>query len=542
MGNTIAIKIMQTRDKLEKKSPFIFLSDSIQNSVTTLNFYRLILATVFLGQILLPGEPLLPIKDTALYSWTSYFYLISALFWLLVTWHPRKHNEQLIAIQIYLDIFTIIIIMHSCGGVESGLGILLIINIIMSSLLCTQMLTFIFAALASLGLLSEYTYSYLNQLSTATDSTQVGLLGIALFATAFISMRLTSEIKQSSAIAEQKQKDLESLSALNDYIIETMQSGIIVLDQNIKIQHINNAACNLLHMKNVLSMALRSCHPSLFNLFSVWLNNNIKADHFYLPEESHIDNVQISFRQITHNQQTGYLVFIDDLSLIQKKTNQKKLAALGHLTANIAHEIRNPLGAISHASQLLAESQNLDTTDERMTEIIHQHTKRINHIIEDILQIARSKKTQRECIKIEPWLKQFIKEFCLGSNASIECFSPEINTQESFILFDTGHLFQVLSNICQNAKNHGIKNHPVHLTTHKNDKFFTIEIADEGPGMPETEISKITEPFYTTSANGSGLGLYIVNQLCDINSAKLKFQKNQYNGTSVTISCELVDE
>lgn len=514
------------------------------HSAKILHVYRLVIATLLFAQIILPEQPFLQVENTELYTWVSFIYLISALFWILISWQTHKKDEQLISVQIYLDIVTIIILMHACGGVESGLGILLIINIVMTSLLCAQSLTIIFAALTSIGLLAEYIYANFSHLGQGNSSTQVGLLGIALFATAYVSIRLTSEVEQTTAIAKQQQSDLKNLSALNDYIIDTMQSGVIVLDRNHHIQHINNAAYSLLHFKNALSLPLRTSHTALYELFSHWKKVTNHKNHLYLPKESGIDNVQIRFKDITNENQQGYLIFLDDLSLIHKQANQSKLAALGHLTANIAHEIRNPLGAISHASQLLAESDHLDQTNQRMTEIIQQHTGRINHIIEDVLQISRSKKSQRECIAIESWLKQFIQDFCLSSQHAnpAECFKLEIATNNSFILFDSGHLNQILTNICQNAQMHGVKNRPIHIISSKDERQFTIEIADEGPGIKSEHLSQITEPFYTTSSEGSGLGLYIVSQLCEINSAKLAINSNQYNGTSLKITCQLIDQ
>ncbi len=513
------------------------------HSAKILHSYRIIIASLLFAQALFPETSILTILDHELYSWLSFIYLIGALFWLLISWKPERYDEQLISIQIYLDIFVIIILMHACGGVESGLGILLIINIIMTSLLCTQPLTLIFAALASVGLLAEFIYSNLGQIDSNTRSTQVGLLGIALFVTAFVSTRLTKEIRESNTLAQQQHRDLAKLSILNDHIIENMQSGVIALDHHFHIQHINNIAIQLLVLPHAINQHLQKVHPLLWNTFEHWLHNKKQQNHLYLPAESNIDNIQIRFKRISNKKQHDYLIFIDDLSIIHKQASQTKLAALGHLTANIAHEIRNPLGAISHAAQLLAESPHLDITDKRMTEIIGQHSGRINHIIEDIMQISRSKNTQRECIEIETWLKQFLNNFCLGSeHTTLECFTLETGTHNSKILFDSGHLNQILTNVCQNAKTHGVNDRPIHIITSKNTHQYTIEIADEGPGLSPQDLQKVTEPFYTTSSKGSGLGLYIVNQLCDINNAKLHIGNNTYQGTSVKIICQLIDE
>lgn len=542
MSNIFAVNNMQKNDKHSTNLSFNHVHSSQHYSVKILLSYRLIIASFLFSQILFVEHSVLNIVNADLYSWMSFIFLISALFWILTSWNNPFYDEQRIAIQIYADIFITVFIIHACGGVESGLGILLVINIIMTSLLCTQAHTLIFTALATIGLLAEHLYVSLTPQGATSSSTQVGLVGIALFATSYVASRFSSEVKKTNDIAKQQQSDLANLSALNNYIIETMQSGIIALDQHYNVKHINQAANTLLQSKLLLDRPLYDSHAALFRLFEHWTHHFDHQDRLYLPEESHIENVQVRFKQIAYEKHHGYLIFVSDLSLIQKQANQQKLAALGHLTANIAHEIRNPLGALSHASQLLAESKNLDKTDTRMTEIIQQHSDRINHIIEDVLKLSRSKQSERECLEIEDWLNQFIKEYCLGSEATIECFAPQFNTHNSRILFDPGHLSQILTNLCDNAKSHGSNSKPIHFITSIKDQKFFIEIADEGKGIDKKDRSKVTEPFYTTSTKGSGLGLYIVNQLCDINSAQLLIESNQYKGTSVKIISNLIDE
>ena len=216
---------------------------------------------------------------------------------------------------------------------------------------------------------------------------------------------------------------------------------------------------------------------------------------------------------------------------------QAKLASLGKLTANIAHEIRNPLGAISHAAQLLAENTDLPPTDQRLTEIIKQHSKRINDIIEDIMQISRGRVASRDNIDLNTWIHNFIESFCLSGEASKECFDLQMDSSDLQFEFDSGHLNRILTNLCSNAKIHGNPDKPVTIKIYKNEnQTINIEVTDQGAGIASSEQDKIFEPFYTTSHKGSGLGLYIVGQLCDLNDSKVSVNTNEYGGTSFIVS------
>jgi two-component system sensor histidine kinase PilS (NtrC family) len=212
---------------------------------------------------------------------------------------------------------------------------------------------------------------------------------------------------------------------------------------------------------------------------------------------------------------------------------QAKLASLGKLTANIAHEIRNPLAAISHAAELLAENEQLASTDQRLCQIIRQHSSRINDIIEDIMQISRGRVASKDRIELAQWIERFIDNYCLGGAAKRECFELKIEQQDLRIQFDSGHLTRILTNLCNNAKTHGNPDLPVTLKVYHNEfRAVCIEVADQGSGISQQELDKIFEPFYTTSHQGSGLGLYIVNQLCDLNDAKMTVTANEFGGAS----------
>ena len=508
-------------------------------SIRLLNVYRLGLAGIFISQSFVTNSPLINVSNLRLFSWVSSAFLVISLVWMLAAWIERRGFHQQVSLQVYSDTIIIILLMHACGGISSGIGMLLIISIAVTGLLVEQSLSIIFASLASLGLLAEHVYSSIYIANYSGTSTQVGILGATLFATAIVTHKLTLRAKSSEQLVQQRERDVALLSALNQEVIENLQAGVIVLGKNYFVRHINQAAMQMLQIQADRTLSLKIDAPELLIALEGW-QKNPERDTPFLPSETGIENTQISFRSLESVGQENTLIFLNDVSSIRSSMQQAKLASLGHLTANIAHEIRNPLGAISYAAQLLSENPDLAETDQRMTEIIHQHTQRINHIIEDILQISRGSPTAMEEIDLNPWIKKFAEDFSMTDQAGQDSIALEFPDETGKILFDPGHLNQVMTNLCSNARSHGTVDKPVHIKIYIHPvRVLNIEIADEGPGIDQENMDKIFEPFFTTSHQGSGLGLYIVSQLCELNNAAISVHKNLYNGTSFVIQPSL---
>jgi two-component system sensor histidine kinase PilS (NtrC family) len=368
-----------------------------------------------------------------------------------------------------------------------------------------------------------------------SSSTQVGILGATLIATAIVTHKLTERVRSSERLVQQRERDVALLSALNQEIIENLQAGVIVLTENNQIRHINNTALKMLNIGVDDSFSLQRDQPKILAVLDKW-RQSPQSDTPYLAAETGLDNIQISFAQLLDQGRDNVLIFLNDVSSIKNSMQQAKLASLGHLTASIAHEIRNPLGAISYAAQLLSENSNLEDTEHRMTEIIHQHSNRINHIIEDILEISRGTPAVIGKIELREWLDNFIEDFCLSNQAPTDSFDLDLDADNSSILFDSGHLTQIMTNLCTNARTHGDDNRPLHIKVYMDYKYaMNIEIADEGPGINQKTLDKVFEPFFTTSHQGSGLGLYIVSQLCELNDATISARQNVYKGSSFII-------
>ena len=505
------------------------------NSVRLLNVYRLGLAAIFFAQSFISPSPLVNIVNLTLYSWTSFAFLVLALVWVVASAIERRGFQRQVSLQIYSDTIIIILLMHACGGISSGLGMLLIISIVITGLLTEQAMAILFASLASLGLLAEHIYSVKHIAHYSGSSAQVGILGASLIATAFVTHKLMMRIRSSEQLVQQRERDVALLSALNQEIIENMHAGIIVLNRDDKIRHINRAAREMLHLPGDRTISMQRDCVALLATLETWRDGTGTASPTS-PHSSEIDNLQISFRELHSEGQPNTMIFLNDVSSIRDSMQQAKLAALGHLTASIAHEIRNPLGAISYAAELLNEQGKFDESDRRMIEIINQHTKRINHIIEDILNISRGEANERERIDLDSWLPAFVDDFCQSGLATPDTFMLSFETEATGLRFDPGHLNQILTNLCNNACIHGNADKPIRIRVFQNPgHILCIEIADQGPGLDSDALQKIFEPFYTTSHQGSGLGLYIVSQLCERNEASISARINQYNGTSFVL-------
>jgi two-component system sensor histidine kinase PilS (NtrC family) len=504
-------------------------------SVRLLNTYRLGLAAIFFAQSFVTASPLVNIVDLTLYSWASFAFLVLALVWMVASAVERRGFQSQVSLQIYGDTIIIILLMHACGGISSGLGMLLIITVAVSGLLTEQSLSVLFASLAALGLLAEHVYSVINIPHYSGTSTQVGILGASLIATAIVTHKLMMRARSSEQLIQQRERDVALLSALNQEIIENMEAGVIVLGRNDRIRHINKAARELLHLPSDHRISLQRDCASLLEPLQAWRDAQSPGISA-LPYTTEIDSLQVSFRQLQSEGQPNTMIFLNDVSSIRDSMQQAKLAALGHLTASIAHEIRNPLGAISYAAELLGEEGKFDEGDRRMVEIINQHTARINHIIEDILNISRGEENTKVTIDLRDWLPSFVASFCHSGLAAPESFGVKFETENTRVRFDAGHLEQILTNLCNNACIHGGADKPITIRVFADSsQFLCIEIEDRGPGLSGEILQHIFEPFYTTSHQGSGLGLYIVSQLCELNGASISARVNRHDGTSFVL-------
>lgn len=485
-------------------------------------FYRLVLACLFLALYYSQlGELIITPEQTQLYLYTSCIYFIVALIgWVLILWRVVDYATQA-QLSIFTDIFLITLIMHASGGISSGTGALMLVSTAAGGLLIGGRCAMLFAAIASLFVFAEQAYSYRTGDFNSTHYPYSGMLGAGFFTIALLSYILAKRTEQTELISSQRQETIISLEELNQYIIQNMQSGIIIIDQQQKITSFNEASPRLLGVSNVPG-TLSDISVTLASAFTQWLENSNKSFvHISTPDQ--ID-LQVHFTSLPTQHALFYMITLEDAALYNQRVQQSKLASLGQLTANMAHEIRNPLGAVSHAGQLLAECPSLSPQDLRLTKIIQTHTVRMNMIIEDILQLSRRKDSKRDRINLKSWLKQYFLTFESENAGHQNQFNLSFDPDLQDALFDSGHLTQILNNLCENALKYGyVNDKKIQIKVWSSFNQPCIDVIDYGEGVPKSSIKRLFEPFYTTSNSGTGLGLYISRELAELNQAVLSY-------------------
>jgi len=484
--------------------------------------YRLTLASLFIALFYTQkGSALINIHHSPLFTYSSQSYLVlSVVSAVCIIWKLTRYTIQA-QLLILTDILILTLIMHAYGGVTSGMGILLAVSIASGGLLIGGRCAMFFAALASLAVLAEQLYAdYMHSFEISSYAyVYAGMLGASFFTISLLSFVLAKRSEQMLQFADQQKQAISNLEELNQYIIQHLQSGIIITDQQQMILMANEAVLRLTNLAT-LPTVLSDISEYLQLGFQTWLVDN--EQNLLVLHVLNQSDIHVRFMLLPTRYQVFYMVIIEDGTLYNQRLQQSKLASLGRLTASIAHEIRNPLSAINHAGQLLSESPDLLTQDVRLTHIIKANVSRVNHIIEDILQLSRRKDSRREKIELNTWLENYLQNFILEQVLSASSFRLILTTEPLFVFIDSNHLKQIMDNLCLNALKYGQPEKGViTVQTVSLKQASCIDVIDNGEGISRENLSHLFEPFFTTSTSGTGLGLYISKELAELNQAKL---------------------
>ena len=516
-------------------------------SLQLYNAYRFLIAMLFLVlQGLLSGDKVAQSLNANLFSNLVLGYFIFSIISGIFTWLEKPDIDMSLPTQIIIDIVFIVLLMHAQEGSQSSVGLLLIITIASASLISAGRLALFYAAVASIGILLEQLYRNLFYDSSATNYTPAVLLSLGCFATAWLAYSLAKRSQESELLASQRGLDVQNMAQINALITHEMEDGVLVVDENLRIKHHNIQAEVLIGNEALVEnnndstvwheKTLGTISPDLNTMLQNWMQQTEHTLDFAMPNILKLNTssreLRLRFLPISQNRSQGAVIFIEDWSQMHTQAQQVKLAALGRLTANIAHEIRNPLSAISHANQLLQEEDN-NPAVERMLQIISDNVQRVDQIIKDVLELNRRDRTNQEIIYLENFIIDFYAQFCAVEKIPNDCFTIDIKNAETLVSFDRRHLNQILWNLCKNGWRHSknIEN-SLKLTVSISEKTQTvhIEISDDGDGIAENVRAHLFEPFFTTEKSGTGLGLYIARELADANGAKLQY-KTASSGT-----------
>lgn len=504
-------------DKFAAESPPV----DFWRSLLYFNLYRLTLAglLVFLAGAL--GTSLsLGSYHLMLFFGASVLYLAVVLLSFIPLRRRWPRFTWQLAMQVGVDIVGISVLSYASGGIKSNVDLLLLVSLAAAGLISRGKITLFFAALASMSVLLEHSYAVLYDDADAAQYVQVGLLCMAYFAVAWLAHTLAKYAVDSQQLAQRRGRDLVSLSEANRLVMRDMQDGVLVVDGQGGIMQMNLRAEYLLRKGAGAGEPLSENFPLLFRHYREWMQAGT-ANRDILQLDMGLQ-ARLRFVPIEEQAEHGAVIFIEDMQRVQAEAQQIKLAALGRLTANIAHEVRNPLSAISYATELMQEEQG-DDKHRRLLQIVLDNTSRINQIVQDVMQLNRRDRVQPEVFDLDMVLQAFFEEFVMAERIDpgimVLAATPKVE-----VAFDRGHLRQVLWNLGRNALRYSSKAPgSVILTIGAQAKRIFLEVQDDGPGVPAEHQAKLFEPFFTTAAEGTGLGLYIAKELCEANGSRLEY-------------------
>ncbi|MEP7184726.1 MAG: HAMP domain-containing sensor histidine kinase [Rhodanobacter sp.] len=502
---------------------------TIRHELSFLNIFRLIQALVYVALAFSPPGLGWPEQDTPNFAHgVAAVYLVFALIALLLNRRSVGYARAVASATLVVDIAAAVLAISAMHDARIGIAMMLAVNLSAGALILPLRLSSFFAALATLGILGHTFFGVSTSNNPGDrDLLEAALFGLAYFASTTLCHVLGRQLRATEALAEQRSTDLANLSQVNELIIRRMKTGVLLVDDANRIHQINESAWMLMGNPGADQRDLGQLAPELSRRLYHWMTSG-KLDETATQLADGVPEVVPRFSRLAPNDDSHVLIFLDDTSLLSRRAEELTLTSLGRLSASIAHEIRNPLAAIRYSAQLLAESRSMDSTDQRMVEIINNHCIRLNEIIENILQLSRRERSRPETLDLGHWAHGFVEEYSQGNDLGADSLRVIANSHVPVAaVADPQQLQQVVWNLVQNALRYGrMPGEParVMVVVRQGEHGVPIlEVIDRGPGIAPKVAAQIFEPFYTTHEYGTGLGLYLARQMSEANQAALEY-------------------
>jgi two-component system, NtrC family, sensor histidine kinase PilS len=512
-----------------KDQSFIISPPELKNwqALQIFSLFRFTLALIFLTLCHFDiGPSFLGQLSPALFLLIVDFYVAGTVICMLGAYFKKPEYDLQVNVPILFDFLALTLLMHLSGGLVSGLGLLLVAIVAAHSLLAPIALAMLGAALSSSLILAEQLYMHLTNPFVSPMYSQAGILGFCIFVTAFIAARLKNRMYHMQRLAYVRGIRLTNSLKLNAQVVAFMQQGVLVLNSDKNIQLINSAALRLLSIGEQQVNHLEDLPLRFQQAFKQWFDDNTD-EVFQVSKDS--AEIRISGSLLNEdNMITGYIIFIHDIIKEAQKAQHMKLALLGTFAANIAHEIRNPLSSVKHAAQLLNESSELPDNDVQLVNMIKDNCDRMNTVIKNVLSISKKQSHSPQVLDINNFMRDFIEQFNPPGLPKTQ-INFEALVSQTYISIDPSQLRQMLINLCENGLRYSMRkmNQPkldiiMKDVPHRNS--INIHIRDYGSGIDGRDAKHMFEPFYTTENQGSGLGLYISREICQMNGGDIHYQ------------------
>jgi two-component system, NtrC family, sensor histidine kinase PilS len=501
--------------------------DSARRILWIVGLYRAICGVTLLGIAMLLDLRMLAVATPNSFVTATALYFLYGLitFWWMQRDRLPLALAPLTSALLVGDVVCIALVMVAGGGTGGSLPILLFPQLAASGWLLRTRIAFFHAALATVILLGLDLWRLIEGQINAAQPFQTGLIGFGYFATVGVAVALGAYTKASEDLAVQRGIDVANLEQVNRLIIQDMQDGVLVVDLNGVVRGHNAQVTRLLggfgRMRG--GMRLAEFSGTLHDYWRRWQEDYSQTlPPFKIEPTQRLLRVRLV--RIGSGLNGGTLIYLEDLGRAQTEAQQMKLAAMGRLTASIAHEIRNPLSAINQAAQLLEEDGAVAPGGQRLLSMIRNNAKRIDRIVGEVLHLNRRDRQQPEVIAFGEFMRSLVDEIAqaehMPAGAVVLQFPDELT-----VMFDRGHINQIVWNLVRNAWQHCQKKEgSIRISARAGYMGDAVicELNDDGPGIPAELRGQVFEPFFTTRPGGTGLGLYIARELADANGATLE--------------------
>jgi two-component system sensor histidine kinase PilS (NtrC family) len=499
------------------------VGETHRTSLRFLALARLVVVALLLTFVLVTdgdrGNALIAERDHFLAVGVAYFG--AAVAFLVAMPRLRRWFHAQLSLHLAVDLLMLTLLMNFAGGVRSGFGVLLVSAVIGTAVLSVPRLAVFHAALASLLLLGEQALRSLNEpVFDSAPLVQAGLIGLAGIALSAMVSLLGARLAAQEALARRRGADLRSQVAINRLVIAEISQGVIVLDADGRVRTMNPTARQMVDGAQAPDALERLAQARLapdgkreVEIGAPGADHRVRVRHL-LPDSDERSGASV--------------LLVEDLHEVQERARQLKLAAMGRLSASIAHEIRNPLAAIRHANGLLAERLS-DPLGQRLARMVEDNSVRIDRIVEDVLAIARrGRGPVTDSVAPGAFLPSLLAELEAGGQVPAGRVALEI-TAEDPIRFDPSQLRQVLVNLLVNAVRYASSEPGAIALIWQRGADHRLElcVSDDGPGLSDDMLQHAFEPFFTSEARGSGLGLYLVREFCEGNAASVRFERRE---------------
>jgi len=525
---------MSTAGAIAEDSPAV-VPDSFWRSLVHLNHFRLFLAAALGAAMLLSEQPFPRLDHPALYTLTCAGYFLAALLFHRPAVRRGDPFDRQVVRQVIADIACLGVLMYLTGGNASGMGLLLIVTVAAVGMLPDTRLVLFWAAVASMAVLGEQTLQLLGFQAGLGGYMRAGLLSLGFFGVALLSHALAKGALSAAQLAREKTRQAESMARINERVIQELPYAVMAVGGDGEVLQYNARAETLLGTHFFSRCNLGHCAPALARQWGEWRQGRESPRHPFATAQGSA-RLLARFIELEPTRQEGAVVVLEDMTELEAQAQKMKLASLGMLTANLAHEIRNPLSAIRHAAGLLKEDAK-DGLAPKLTRIIEDNVRRLNGLVEDVLSLNRRDRMEREAIDLEDFLPAFVQQFAQHESVPAGVVQVFV-AREARVCMDPDHLEQILWNLFRNAWRYCNRlPDSIRLRATHADDHADIEVLNDGPPIPPQVQVHLFEPFYTTDKQGTGLGLYIARELAEANRAVLRYVDNP-EGAMFRLSCQ----